>query len=88
MFLSPKGGPKALDIVFRLGTVGIHLVVCTFVGLAAGYYLDKWLDTRPWLTLLFLLFGIAAGFKNIYEETKRLQRAEDKPPDGDDTPEN
>jgi ATP synthase protein I len=89
MFFFPKGsGPNALDVTFRLGSIGIHLVVCTFVGLAVGYYLDKWLDTRPWLTLLFLVFGIAAGFKNIYEETKRLQREQDKPRNDDDTPEN
>jgi ATP synthase protein I len=35
--------------------------------------LDVWLDTKPWLLLLFLLFGIAAGFRNIYLEAKKFQ---------------
>jgi len=36
-----------------------------FIGLAAGVYLDRKFDTSPWLTLIFLVFGIAAGFRNI-----------------------
>jgi ATP synthase protein I len=56
---------SALKILFKAGTVGIHLVLCTFIGLAMGYYLDKWLGTKPWLTIVFLLLGIAAGFKEL-----------------------
>jgi len=62
-----------LDLVFDAGTIGIHLVVSTFIGLAIGYYLDKRLGTKPWLLLLFLVLGIAAGFKNVYHEAKKLQ---------------
>jgi ATP synthase protein I len=38
-----------------------------------GYFLDKWLGTKPWGLLFFLIFGIAAGFKNVYMEVKKLQ---------------
>jgi ATP synthase protein I len=62
------------DMLSNAGTVGLHMVSCTVIGLAMGWYLDKWLDTRPWLTMTFLLFGIAAGFRNVYRETRRLQR--------------
>ena len=27
---------------------------------------DKWLGTAPWFFFIFLFFGIAAGFRNIY----------------------
>ena len=58
------------DTLFRqiglYSIVGIYFVVATFLGLALGYYLDKYLGTKPWLTLLFLLFGIAAGFINLF----------------------
>ena len=86
------GGGRWLDSVFRIGTIGIHLVVSTFVGLIIGYYLDKYLDTKPWLLLIFLLLGIAAGFKNLYSETKRVLSEKDKDKDqggpdvGDDKP--
>jgi ATP synthase protein I len=60
----------------KASLVGIHLVSCTFIGLLMGYYLDKWMGTRPWLLVAFLIFGIAAGFKNMYEEIKKIQGAE------------
>ncbi len=55
------------------------MVAATFIGLAMGYYLDRWLGTSPWLTLIFLLFGIVAGFRNIFVLTQReLRRQEDE----------
>lgn len=50
------------------------MVAATFIGLAMGYYLDKWLDTSPWLTLSFLLLGIVSGFRNIFILTSRELR--------------
>jgi len=50
------------------------LVVATVIGLAGGYYLDRWLGTSPWLTLIGLLFGIAAGFVNLFRAVKRAER--------------
>jgi ATP synthase protein I len=39
--------------------------------LGAGVYLDRWLETSPWCTLIFLALGIAAGFLNIGHAIKR-----------------
>jgi len=65
-----------------LSSVGISMVVSTFIGLAMGYYLDKWLDTAPWLTLVFLVLGIISGFRNIFiltrRELKRQQREQER----------
>ena len=57
-----------------LSSVGISMVAATFIGLTMGYYLDKWLDTKPWLTLIFLLIGIVSGFRNIFILTQRELR--------------
>lgn len=54
-----------------LASMGIAMVVSTFIGLIIGIYLDGYFDTKPWLTIIFLIFGIAAGFRNIYEMTKK-----------------
>ncbi len=62
--------------LFRASLLGIHLVATTFVGLAVGYYLDSWLGTHPWLKIVFLVLGIAAGFKNMFQEVQRMQRRE------------
>ena len=65
-----------------LSSLGISMVAATIIGLAAGYYLDIWLGTAPWLTMLFLGFGIAAGFRNLFvlsnRELKRQQREDEK----------
>jgi len=46
-------------------------VVTTVIGLAGGYYLDRWLDSSPWFTMIGLAFGIAAGFVNLFRATRR-----------------
>lgn len=56
----------------KLSIIGMEMVVATFVGLAIGVYLDGRFDTAPWLTIIFLIFGIAAGFRNIFREVKKL----------------
>ncbi len=56
--------------LWRGSLVGVHMVATTFVGLAIGYYLDKFFDTRPWLTLIFLFIGIGAGFKELFKYAK------------------
>lgn len=78
-----KGNKEVLDLVGNAATVGLHLVCATFIGMAFGWYLDEKLGTKPWLLLVFLCIGIAAGFKNVYEEAKRIQRSQ-----GNDTRDN
>lgn len=56
--------------------MGVHLVSGVIVGLVMGYYLDKYFGTKPWLTLLFLIFGIIAGYRNMFREMKRIQKSE------------
>ncbi len=56
----------------KLSIIGIEMVVATFVGLAIGLYLDGKLGTKPWLTILFLIFGIAAGFRNVFREIRKI----------------
>ncbi len=53
-------------------TVGINFVVSTFVGFAIGYWLlDKFFNTFPWFTIIFLILGIAAAFKHLFKIASR-----------------
>lgn len=53
-------------LVGTLSLVGINLVVATFIGFAIGYGLDRLFGTSPWLTIIFLILGIIAGFRNLF----------------------
>jgi ATP synthase protein I len=72
--MASDGDPSAWKALGELSAVGIALVVATVLGLAGGYYLDRWLGTSPWLTLIGLLFGIAAGFVNLIRSVRRAER--------------
>lgn len=56
----------------RAGTIGLHMVISTFVGYLIGSQLDKWLNTSPWFTIPFLLLGIAAGFRELARIAKKV----------------
>lgn len=47
-------------------SVGIAMVLAIFGCLFLGSWLDRKLGTAPYFTLLLLLIGIVAGFRNLY----------------------
>lgn len=72
---------KLWRMLGALSTVGIALVVSTVIGFYIGKKLDEFFGTDPWLMILFLLFGIAAGFINLFRtalKTERIMDAEGK----------
>lgn len=72
--MAPGDDRSAWKALGELSTVGLTLVLATVIGLAGGYYLDRWLGTSPWLTLIGLGFGIAAGFVNLFRTVNRAGR--------------
>jgi len=54
-----------------ISTIGLHLVSGIVVGVLIGYYLDKFFNTSPILTILFFFFGIIAGFRNMYKDVQK-----------------
>jgi ATP synthase protein I len=72
----PDEEPSLLRQLARLSTIGVTLVAATAIGLAIGYGLDRWLGTGPWLTLTFTLFGIVAGFINLFRDLGLIGRGQ------------
>ena len=60
----------------RVSSIGIAMVIAIFGCFYLGRWLDQQLETEPYLTLLFLLIGIAAGFRNMYLLVKRYVKDE------------
>lgn len=84
MLFRSKNNQAVWGDLGKASLLGIHMVSCTFVGFAIGYFLDKWLGTEPWFLIGFLFFGIAAGFKNMYLEAKKIHDEEKKRDHGQD----
>lgn len=56
-----------------LSTLGIAFVVAIVIGTLVGYALDRWLGTLPVLMIVFFLFGVAAGYLNVFRAIKRIK---------------
>ena len=54
-----------------LMSAGMVFPVSIAIGYGMGYSLDRWLGTS-WLTIVFLLFGIAAGFLSFFRTIAKL----------------
>ena len=60
--------------LIEASSVGIHLVVSTFIGLAVGYALDKLFGASPYLTVIFLVIGIIAGFMELVRVARKQEK--------------
>jgi F0F1-type ATP synthase assembly protein I len=58
--------------------VGIQFPVSIAIGFFFGRWLDGLFHTQPWFTLIFALFGVAAGFLNLFRITAQASRDEAK----------
>lgn len=57
-------------------SIGIAMVLAIFGCLFFGRWLDGKLGTGPYFTLLLLVIGIVAGFRNLYVLIKRTFKDE------------
>ena len=55
-------------------SIGLQVALSIFIGLAIGLYLDRTFGSQPWMMLLFLGFGIAAGYRNIGLAIKKSRK--------------
>lgn len=58
-------------------SAGLVFFLSIAIGGVIGYYLDKFFGTSPYLLLFFLLMGIIAGFRNLWQFIKRAQGVPD-----------
>jgi ATP synthase protein I len=61
--LTDKGLGQAMSLGFRVLSEFVAAIV---VGAVIGWQFDNWFGTSPFLLILFLGFGVAAGFWNVY----------------------
>ena len=72
-----------LGMAWRMST---ELLVSVLVGTGLGYGLDTLFGTRPWLLLIGLGFGIAAGLRCVLRTAEKMDAISANIPIGDDLP--
>ncbi|WP_417309808.1 AtpZ/AtpI family protein [Devosia sp.] len=72
-------GDKNLSGWGRGMRLSSEFVAAIIVGAGIGYVLDLWLNTTPWLMLLMLMMGFAAGVLNVIRAAAQMDKA-DQPP--------
>lgn len=73
--------------MLTLLSLGFSVPFAIVIGGGAGWLLDRWLGTAPWLFLIFLAFGIVAGLRNVIRAASsaasldaRAERTGEEPP--------
>ena len=56
-------------------SVGLELGIAVILGLLFGRWLDGKAGTDPWLMILFVIFGFAAGMRAVVVAMKKSDRA-------------
>jgi F0F1-type ATP synthase assembly protein I len=81
----PGGGPRWLRASLQASTIGLTLIAATFIGFGIGLLLDRVFHTGfshgrgvGWLTLLFSVLGVIAGFREMIRTVIRISEDEDR----------
>jgi ATP synthase protein I len=67
---------RKLSGIKRYSAIGLEMGFCVAIGVAIGYFLDRYFDTEPWLLLIFLILGVVAGFRRLFYLMKDLTKNE------------
>jgi F0F1-type ATP synthase assembly protein I len=77
---------EMMFLLGHYGHIGITFVASIFIGMGGGILLDqKVFDgrTAPWFTFIGLAFGIAAGFKSLFDilwkSSKEMEKDKTEP---------
>jgi len=52
--------------IYEAATLGLMFPVAIGVGYLLGHWLDGVFGIKPWLTIIFSAFGVAAAFVNLF----------------------
>jgi len=53
--------------------VGYYLLTPLILGVIVGLFIDNKFKTKPWFTLVFILFGLLASLYNLLRITKEVK---------------
>ena len=72
-----KDKKEVFRSLISYSSLGLEMGLSVAIGIGIGYFLDAYFKTSPYLTIIFMLFGVAAAFKTIFILMRKIER-EDK----------
>lgn len=72
---------EMIHLLGNYGHIGFTFVAAIFIGLGGGIYLDRKVfddRTTPWFTFIGLAFGVAAGFKSLFDIIRQQDTKQQK----------
>jgi len=66
--------PKESKSWVDFSIIGLMFPTSIAVGVAIGYFLDRWLHTAPYLLIIFTLYGVVAGFYYLFKVTRQHEK--------------
>ena len=64
--------------LISFSSLGLEMGLSVAIGIGMGYFLDSYFKTSPYLTILFMLFGIVAAFKTIFMLLKKVKKDDER----------
>ncbi|MBP1747214.1 MAG: magnesium transporter [Deltaproteobacteria bacterium] len=69
---------EVIKSLISYSSLGLEMGLCVAIGIAIGYFLDRYFLTSPYLTIIFMIFGVIAAMKTIYQLMKKLEKENER----------
>ncbi|WP_236613311.1 AtpZ/AtpI family protein [Chrysiogenes arsenatis] len=69
--------------IANASSIGIAFILAFGIFVWLGYMVDIWFDWHPWGKIVGLIYGLIAGFRNVWIMAKRYGGMGDEPPTQD-----
>ncbi|HVN95568.1 MAG TPA: AtpZ/AtpI family protein [Syntrophorhabdaceae bacterium] len=74
----PNNKRDNLVALLQYSSHGLEMGLCVVIGILMGYYLDKLFHSSPYLTIIFMLFGVAAAVKAAIRLLKKIEKDDER----------
>ncbi len=74
----PNNKKANLTELLQYSSRGLEMGLNVVVGIVMGYYLDKYFKTSPYLTIIFMLFGVAAAVKTAIRLIRKVEKDDER----------
>ena len=74
--MEQRPSPREMGYYVALAQTGSEM----FVPAAIGFYVDDWLGTTPWITIVAAVFGFIGGLTHMIVILRKKEREESSEP--------